>query len=162
MEDEKFEKEQARIQHALNDATQKELSEKFGAQFGEGETKIPPEVESQWLNNIEDYERQYQNAKRVTVREYVGNPEFKPLDQIFQEQLGTELDKALEYLESHNVGVDFLCDVPDDAAYEFVTKELMDHEMDDLHLPGWTTRFIYEEFHPNDEYDAERFADHFL
>ena len=162
MEDEKFEKEQERIQRALNEAKKKEISEKFGAQFGQGEAKIPPEIESQWLNNIEQFELQYENAKRVTVREYVGNPVFKPQDQIAPEQLGAELDRVLEFLESHNVGVDFLCDVPDDVAYEFVTKELMDHEMDDLHLPGWTTRFIYEEFHPNDEYDAKRFADHFL
>ncbi|MCL5021412.1 MAG: hypothetical protein M1339_07120, partial [Bacteroidetes bacterium] len=139
-----------------------ELEEKFGAKFGKGEGEVPPEIESQWLSNIEQFELQFKNAKRVTVREYVGNPDFKPFDRVPREQLAEELGKVLDYLESHGVGVDFICDVADDVAYKFVLDEIMDHEIDDMHLPGWMTRFIYEEFHPNDEYDAKEFASQFL
>ncbi len=162
MGDEHFEDEEQRIQRALNEAKRKEIEEKFGAKFGEGGKEIPPDVESQWLNNIEQFELQFESAKRVTVREYVGHPDFKPLDQIAREQLAQELDKVLDYLESHCVGVDFICDVTDEVAYKFVLDEIMDHEIDDMHLPGWMTRFIYEEFHPNDEYDAKEFASQFL
>jgi len=37
--------------------------------------------------------------------------------------------------------------------YKFITEELFDHEMDDIMLPGFVHHFIYEEFHPNHEYD---------
>lgn len=162
MQDDNFESEEERIQRALNESKKRELEEKFGAKFGKGEGEVPPEIESQWLSNIEQFELQFKNAKRVTVREYVGHPDFKPLDQIPREQLAEELGKVLDYLESHGVGVDFICDVADDVAYKFVLDEIMGHEIDDMHLPGWMTRFIYEEFHPNDEYDAKEFASQFL
>jgi len=158
MEDGTTDGEQERIQRALNEAKKKEIEKKFGARFGEGEEKLPAEIEARWLDNIEQFELQSQNAKRVTVRERVGNPEFKPFDQVPTEQLRAELDKILDYLESHGVGVDFICDVPVDTAYKFILDEIMDHEIDDIHLPGWMTRFIYEEFHPNDEHDAKEFA----
>lgn len=150
------------IQRALNEAKKKELEEKFGAKFGETNNSLPPEIESQWLNNVQEFEMQFENAKRISVREFVGNPSFTPLNEIPEENLRQELENVLEYLSDYNINVDFLCEVPDNEAYRFITEELMDHETDDIHIEGMTTNFIYEEFHPNDELDAKNFAEQFL
>lgn len=151
-----------RIQRALNEAKKKELEEKFGAKFGETNNDLPPEIESQWLNNVQEFEIQFENAKRISVREYVGNPSFTPLNEIPEENLRGELNDVLKYLSDHNINVDFICEVPDKEAYRFVTEELMNHETDDIHIEGMTTNFIYEEFYPNDELDAKNFAEQFL
>ena len=37
--------------------------------------------------------------------------------------------------------------------YRFITEELFEHEMDDVHVKGMFTHFTYEEFHPNHDYD---------
>jgi hypothetical protein len=51
----------------------KELESKYGASFSESES-LSPELESKWLDNIEQFEQQYDNAESITVWEYIGNP----------------------------------------------------------------------------------------
>ncbi len=160
--DEIFDETNDKIQRTLNEAKKKEMEEKFGAAFGGTSEKLPPEIESQWLHNIEEFERQHENAKMISVREFVGNPSFKPLNEIIEEDLSQELDSVLDFLSDHGINVDFIANVPDAEAYRFITEELMDHETEDIHMEGWTTNFIFEEFHPNFELDAKQFAEEFL
>jgi hypothetical protein len=162
MEDRSFDREQARIQWALNEAKKQELAQKYGAQFGTAGSHLPPEVESRWLNYVEEFERQFENARRVTVREFVGNPVFKPVSEVPSEHLSSEIESILEFLSLSSIVVDFLCDVAEAEAYRFLTIELMDTETDDVRIEGMNHHFTYEEFHPNDEYDAKMFAEGFL
>jgi len=162
MDEEIFGETNDRIQRALNESKKREIEEKFDAQFGETSKDLPPEIESQWLHNIEEFERQHEDAKMVTVREFVGNPGFTPLSEVPPAKLSEEIDKVLDYLSEHNVNVDFLEDVTEEEAYRFLTEELMSHETGDLHIEGWTTNYIYEEFHPNLKLDAKDSAEHFL
>jgi len=154
--------DQRRIQRALNEAKKRELKEKYGADFSNGESKLPPEMEADWLHYIEEFERQYQNAEQVTVREFIGNPTIKPLADIPPEELQSELDRVLDVMAEHNVGLDFLCEVSLQEQYRFITEELFNEEMDDMRIEGMNHNFIYEEFHPNDEYDAKMFSKNFL
>ena len=41
----------------------KELEEKYGMHFSEN-GNVQPELESEWLNSIEAFEEQYENAKK--------------------------------------------------------------------------------------------------
>lgn len=151
-----------RIQRALNESKKRELEEKYGADFSTSESKASPEIESQFLQHIEEFEQQYQNAGRVTVRQFVGDPVFKKPEEIPGDQLETELTTVLEHLAQHNVQIDFLCDVPLGERYRFIIEELLDKETDDIRIEGMQHHFIYEEFHPNDQYDATMFAEDFL
>ncbi len=162
MERRPFEDEERKAQKVLNEAKKRALAEKYGAQFGEGDSRLSPELESQWLNYIEEFERQFENARRVTVREFVGNPKFKPLGEVPPEQLEAELDSVLEFLSLHSIVVDSVADVSEAELYRFITTELMDVETDDIRIDGMMHHFIYEEFHPNDQHDAKMFAEHFL
>jgi len=160
MDGSSFSKEQ-KIQEALNQAKKRELAEKYGAHFSEF-SKLPPEVEEQWLNNIEEFERQYQNSREITVRQFLGNPSFPLLEELPPEKVEEELASVLEYFAVHDVAVDCLAEVPNEELYRFVTTELMQAGINDVRIPGWTQHYIYEEFHPNDEYDATSSAKYFL
>jgi hypothetical protein len=162
MDNPNFEEEQQRIQKSLNQAKKRELEEKYGALFSEGTPEAPAEIESQWLDSIDEFERQFKNVRRVTVREFLGNPGFTTLEDSDRERLKTELDSVMELLALHNISVDSVAGVSDEDLYRFVTTELLDEEIDEIKIEGMTHCFIYEEFHPNDEYDAKSCADSFL
>ncbi len=157
-----FDETNDKIQKALNEAKKKEIEEKYGASFGASDNTLPPELESQWLSGIEEFEQKFENAKRITVRELVGNPMVKPLSEISEADLHKELEIIINYLSDHHVNIDFLCAVPDAEAYRFITEELLDEETDDIQIEGMSTNFIYEEFYPNLELDAKQFAEQFL
>ncbi|MEX1137708.1 MAG: hypothetical protein WEF53_00005 [Bacteroidota bacterium] len=149
------------IQAALNQAKKLELQQKYGAHFSEA-SNLPPDVEGQWLNYIEEFERQFEHSREITVREFLGNPAFQLLGGLLPEKLGSELSSVLEFLDLHGVVVDCVAEVSDEELYRFVTTEFLDAEISDIRIPGMTHHFIYEEFHPNDEYDAKSSAENFL
>ena len=150
------------IQRALNESKKREIEDKYSASFSDGESEAPPEIESQFLRHVEEFELQYENAERVTVRQLVGNPDVAKLEEIPADQLKEKLEAVLECLAEQNVAIAFLCDVPLEERYRFISEELLDTETDNITIEGMTHNFIYEEFHPNDQYDAKMFAESFL
>lgn len=150
-------------QRLQNQARKLLLAAKYGAHFSDSDTsRLPATVESQWLDYIEEFEQKFADAKRITVQQFVGNPTVKPLSEIPPEGLEHEVDCLLEFLSLHGIVVDFLCDVPDAEVYRFITEELLKEETDDVRFDGMDHHFIYEEFHPNDEYDVKHCAEDFL
>ena len=162
MDESLFNEEQEKIQKALNQAKKRELQEKYGAQFSEEKSKLPPDIESQWLNYIEEFERQFEHAGRVTLQKFLGNPTFIPLAEIPPDRLESELGNVMEFLSLHDIGVDCLAEVSNEELYRFITSELIHQEIDDIRIEGMRHCFIYEEFHPNDEHDAKMSAESFL
>lgn len=154
---------QDRIQRIMNDYKRKELTEKYGGQFDpESNPDLPPEVEAQWLDNIDEFESQFEKAGRIGLSDYIGSPAIIPLADIAPIDLETKLDQLLDLLAEHDVFVDFLHDIDDAEAYRFITEKLLNEEVDDIHIPGFQQHFIYEEFHPNDKDDATFWAEEFL
>ena len=154
---------QDRIQRTLNEYKQEELAEKYGAQFSpESNPNLPPQVEAQWLEYIDEFERQFENATQIPLRELVGSPSTRPLADIPPSELEAELNQLLDLLAEHGVCVDFLHEVETNEAYRFITEELFGEEIDNLRIPGMQQHFIYEEFHPNDKEDARMWAKEFL
>lgn len=122
----------------------------------------PPEPYNSWEEYFDDFDRQLEEAPRVTVRERIGNPKIRPADEIPDSEMEEELDKLIELLYANNVVIDFIHDIGDREAYLFIVDELLDETMDDIHIPDMYSHFIYEEFHPNDEDDVELWAGEFL
>lgn len=150
------------IQRILNEKKRRELAERYGASFGDADPSLPADVEAEWLDYIEEFERQFEGANRISVREYLGNPTVLPLAAIPPDNLEEELEQLLEFMYLHGVAVHFLCGVEDAEAYRFIVDELFVEQVDDVRIPGMMTNFIYEEFYPNDEYDAKIWAQDFL
>jgi len=140
------------IQRAENDARRKELEEKYGGKFERvDESKLTPEMEAEWLDHLEEFEKQFANAGRISLREYIGNPTFAPLAALSPAQITRELARAQDLLAANNVYVDFLNEVLETEAYRFITQELLDEEIDDIRIEGMNLHFIYEEFYPDDD-----------
>jgi len=150
------------IQRALNDAKKRRLEERYGGRFSSTGPDLPPEVEAEWLDNIEEFERQFEAAGQTTVGKYAGDPVLKRIDQIGPADIDEELDRLVEILASNNIEVHFDGSVPPPERYRFITEELLKEEMDDIRVEGMTQHFIYEEFHPSAKLDAELEAEMFI
>jgi len=132
----------------------KQMEEQTGAKFGSGDGEVDPALESDWLNHIEEFERQFEHAQQIPLRQYLGNPTVKASADVPDEMLADELHALLDLMVENNVALDCICAVEDRELYRFIVEELLDEEMDDMRIPGMTCHYIYEEFHPNDAYDV--------
>lgn len=123
---------------------------------------LSPEVENQWLKQVYSFEQQYKEAKRISLYDYLGQPEFMKWDSLTPEKTSEELKRIRSIMAANNVQVDCICPYDDTVIYKFITEELFMHEMDDMRIPGMVCHFTYEEFHPNHDYDLRRQAGDFL
>lgn len=133
--------------------------------FKNEDSELHAEIENQFLDYVIEFEKQIENAKKITVFEKIGKPKFKPITEIKnKKELKKALDEILDVMSEHNIVLDLLCDYKNEEAliYNFITNELFYHEMDDITIPGMVSNFIYEEFHPNHRYDLENQTDDFI
>ncbi len=151
-----------RIQRALNQAKREELRQKYGAEFRSGSRAIPPEVESHWLHEIEEFERRFDQAPQVSVHHFVGDPPVRPLGVIRPDDLPAETNRLLEILRCNNIEICFGRDLSDGEMYRFITEEIFLQTIADLRIDGLTLTFLYEEFHPDPAREASWAAEDFL
>lgn len=140
----------------------KELEEKYGSSFSQTDSNIPPELENAWLDHIEQFEQQFEKRETITVWDYLGKPAYKKKSKMEPEDISEELDRLINYMNNSNIVLDTLCQVDDSELYRFITEELFLYEMDNIRIKGMNTCFIYEEFHPNAEYDIRQAFDYFF
>lgn len=145
-----------------NKKKRKELEEKYGADYHKVDENAPPEIESQFLNYVKQFEEQWENAETKKVIEILGNPSFKKLEEIKPEELSDEIDKVLEIYSQYQINVDVLDEVTQEDFYLFLTEELPQHETTSIQIEGMTTNYIYEEFHPSNKLDAKQSIEDFL
>jgi hypothetical protein len=153
---------QERIQRALNEQKRKRLEEKYGARFSFDDSDAPPEIISEWLDTVEEYERQFQGAGKTTVRTYAGNPSYPHPSSLRPGEIPGKLRTLIDHLGAHAIAVHFDRTVPPAEAYRFIVEELFEMEIDDVHIAGMTHSFVYEDFHPDQAACATMFAGHFL
>lgn len=146
------------IQAALNDSKRDILRDQYGMLHEHRTPDMSPEMESEWLDYILEFERQFENAPRVTVRARVGDPNLSPIDALNPDDLVAVVDALIELLAAHNIAVEFLGDVDYGAVYRYLTEELLDEEIDDIRLPDTWIHFIYA----TDEYNAETWVEQFV
>lgn len=103
----------------------------------------------------------YTLSKRFkTFHEYFGKPKFRPVDNISNEQMPSELNKLREVMKAHKVIITSYTEVPDRDLYRFITKELFSMlTTGNFQSP---TKLVYDEFHPNREYLIKKAASDFI
>lgn len=124
--------------------------------------KIPPELESMFLDHIEKFDKAYKNAKPITVFQKIGSPKFKTVDKIPEKGIKKELNILFNKLARKGLMVESICKVENREMYRFITEELFAHEIDNISIKGMMTHFTYEEFHPNHEYDIKSHTEDFI
>lgn len=144
--------EKLRMENELKKA---KLILEHGAVFSElsGGSNISPVIENDFLKNIEEFEKSFKNVEQIALYDFIRKPEYIFVDIISDSDIGTELERLINILNENGINLDTLCDVEAREVYRFITEELFLHEIDNMRIPGMMTCFIYEEFHPNHEYD---------
>ena len=144
-----------------NGLKREELEDKYGMDFS-NMGDIPPEIETEWLKSIENFEAQHQNAERISVLDFIGNPDYKKLDELLTEEIPEELQRLFQILNENQISLNTICEVEKKELYRFITEELFKYEMDNIRIDGMMSCFTYEEFHPNAKFDIESAYDHFF
>lgn len=138
-----------------NQLKRMKLMLEFGTNFAlESENEdLPPEVESQYLDSVAQFEWAQRQSKRVNIYDFIGQPDYRKSVEIPDSEITSELNQIKATLNRNQIELDTLCTVDDRILYEFITEELFKTETDDVRIEGIMNHFIYEEFHPNHEYD---------
>jgi hypothetical protein len=120
----------------------------------------PPALENAFLKHIMEFENRLKTAKSISIFEKIGNPNhFKPSGEIPIEEMELELEKLMTHLYDHGISVGCCSPkVSDVEMYRFIVEELFEKEITDVCIPGQRTHFIYDDFHPDHEYDNTRSA----
>jgi len=101
------------------------------------------------------WEEQAALRKTISVYDLAEQPNFRPHNEVGDEDIEEELKNALDLLHKYGVQLDWLDDVEARKLYRFVTEELIKKEMNDIRIPGMMHCFIYEDYYPNHPYDIK-------
>lgn len=126
------------------------------------EEKLPPEIERQWLDYIKQFEDDLARRKKILVYNLIGRPHYRLVNTIPDKDITEELNKIRDLLHKHAITVDTICKVEDRELYRFITEELFREETNDFQMEGMITCFIYEEYHPNHDYDIRARCNEFV
>jgi hypothetical protein len=134
------------VQRLLNDAKRTEIEERYGAKFFRPKgSRIPPEVEGEWLAHVEEMERRMQAAMPIPLRRLVELPFVRALADLPASAVEEELEALLGHFAKRDVFVDFPDEVEAPEAYRFIVEELLDAPVLDLRMPGTRMHFVYGE-----------------
>ena len=162
-EEEKFSDDPEENLRMQNDFLKMKMMIESGAQFGgSSDGELPPEIENEWLNNIMEFEKASKEAKPIKIVDLLGKPVFEDETNLKDREFEKEFSRLERLLKEHGIKVDFSRERDDRFKYNFITKELFDHETTFIAVKGMTTYFHYEEFHPDHKFDIENLTDHFL
>ena len=160
-EEEKFSDDPEENLQMQNDFLKMKMMAESGAWFG-GEGGLPPEIENQFLKNVMEFEKVNAGAKSRTVFDLLDKPDFKDETSLDDGRFETEFSRLNSLLEEHGMHVSFNREREDRFKYNFITKELFEHESAFMPAKGMITGFIYEEFHPDHEFDITNLTNRFL
>lgn len=148
---------------AENDFLKMKLMLEHGAKFPEADPGLPllaPAVENEFLDYIIAFEEQSKHPKYIRIFDRIERPtHFKPATEIPDTAIEAEWKKLQDHLHKYQITLDVCSpNIPVRELYRFTVEELFEHEMDDMDIPGMTTGFIYDEFHPDPVYENSRAA----
>ncbi len=144
-----------------NDILKLKMQAQFGAitQISPG---LPPDIENEFLQNIQRFEDAWQNVKFIKVHNLAGMPAFKKAESLSSENIGIELARIEKLLAEKNIYLHVHGEYEPSTIYRFITEELFEHQTEDMQREGFQNNFIYEEFHPNHKLDLEETTEGFF
>lgn len=107
----------------------------------------PPELVSQFLENVKHCEDAYDKLPKVSIHEFIGQPKIKPFDSLGPEELEPEIERLLALLQEKSVITERPKHLSPTHYYRFLSEEFMQHPMSNYSAPGVVHFFDYGEFH---------------
>lgn len=101
------------------------ISEKHGGNFDEfsNDQTLPPEIENDFLDSILKFENAFKDSKQVQVFDYLGQPSYRSIDTLSENEVTKELERMKMLMLSKNVNLESICHVDDKEMYRFITEE---------------------------------------
>jgi len=158
---EKFSDDPRENLHLENQFIKLKLQAESGTVVETGE-EVPPELENVFLQNVMAFEEASKDVSMVTVYDFLGRPEYRPIDTLRPEEIGPELKRLMHLLQQRELVLDVLDNYDPAVIYRFITEELFVQETYETLLPGMIRHFSYEEFHPNHKLDIRERTMDFL
>lgn len=145
-----------------NDILKLKMQAEFGATFGSF-ANLSPEAEHDFLQMVMAFEKMEKDATIVSVFEFIGKPHIRPLEEIPVEEWQDGLEQLQGLLSNNGICLEVSGKISPEVLYRFITDELLQHEIQDIRIPGMVCVFYYEDFHPNhllelEEASAEIFS----
>lgn len=124
---------------------------------------LPPEIENEFLNYIEEFESLNEQTARTTIFELIGKPDFKKPEELSDEAIDVELDRLFDLLHAEHLEVTSVHDVDNREMYRFLIEDFFPYEVFEMKkIKGMVTHFIYEEFYPDDVRDVIALSEDFF
>ncbi len=148
-----------------NEFLKLKMMAEWGASFGAGDEPLSPELENQFLQQVQAFESAFKSSNPGNFSDTVGRPPFKPWHEVqhlpnaAQEAL---VQQVLEFYLQHAVEVCFEFEYPPAVKYQFLVDELPDRPNYFGAMPGMMVGVIYEEYHPNHAAVIESTAEDFM
>ncbi len=144
-----------------NELLKLKMMAEFGGNFISAD-QVPAELENKFLKQIINFHRQHGKPEKISIYQYIGQPEYNHVHDLSDKQIKKELKKLQKLLVKHGIGLDVWAPTPDKEIYRFITEELFKIEIDNVKMKGWMSQFVYEDFHPNAEYDIKYAVHHII
>ena len=145
-----------------NEILKLKMQAERGALFGGSMDDLPPEIESEFLINVQQFEDSFEKAKMISLYECIGRPMYKKVDELKPEEAEEEIRRIMELMHSKNIILEVQGQYELSVIYKFIIEELFQEQIKEVNFPGYIHSFIYEEFHPNHHVDIAKTAQHFL
>ena len=145
-----------------NEILKLKMQAERGALFGGNMEYLPPEVEAEFLKNVQQFEDSFDKASPITIYECIGQPVYKKAEELMPDEVKGEITRVIELMHSKNIILEVLGQYEPSLIYKFITEELFQEKIREVNFPGYIHNFIYEEFHPNHKIDISRSAQEFL
>lgn len=110
----------------------------------------------------EVFSRMFQDARVVTVEEYLGFPKFPKAETLSILEIGDKNRQILEMLYRRRIKIQQAKTYPDPELYSFLTEDLMKQEIYDLEFRALYCTFVYEIIRPDREAELEAAAEEFF
>src|SRR5262249_50968088 len=136
-----------------------------GAVFsGDNEKKLPVELENIFLKGVMETEKLFENGKMIRIGDKLGRPaRFKPAAELSDVEIKNAWKALRKHMNKHGIDLGTCSpNIPARELYRFTLEELYEQEIQETELRGWTTHFIYDEFHPDIVYDNGQMAMYFI
>ena len=145
-----------------NEILKLKMQAERNAVFGGNMEYLPPEVEAEFLKNVQLFEDSFDKASPITIYECIGKPFYIKAEELKPDKVKDEITRIIELMHSKNITLDVLGQYDLSVIYKFITEQLFQEKIRELNIPGYIHGFIYEEFHPNHNMDIARMAQEFL